>query len=32
VATKDASAKPSVTVTVNALDIPGHTGTLSAAA
>jgi hypothetical protein len=28
VATKDASAKPSVTVTVNALDLPGHTGTL----
>jgi len=29
VATVDASAKPSVTVTARALDRPGHTGTLS---
>ncbi len=29
VATVDASAKPGVTVTANALDHPGHTGTLS---
>jgi len=29
VATVDASAKPGVTVTANALDRPGHTGTLS---
>lgn len=32
VATADASAKPGVTVTVNALDHPGHSGTLSATA
>jgi hypothetical protein len=32
VATKDASAKPSVTVTANALGLPGHTGTLAVAA
>ena len=29
VATADASAKPTVTVTANALDRPGHAGTLS---
>ena len=32
VATKDASAKTSLTVTATALDLPGHAGTLSASA